>query len=105
GHDAAGDDICQPVRPEWKQSRGENHRDGYFHQYRRTREGQLPEVRSFRRWRAKNGPQGNDIRIQVVEQREDPQYRQTLLDVVHINLRVGDPAPPVADKKSLVNVK
>src|SRR5437773_2365448 len=93
GHDAAGDDVRQPVRPKWKQSRGENHRDGYFHQYRRTREDQLPEVRSVRRWRAKNGPQGNNIRIQVVEQREDPQYRQTLLHVVHINLPRWADAP------------
>ncbi len=63
---------------------------GYFHQDRRTREGQLPEVRSVRRWRANNRPQGNDIRIQVVEQREDPQYRQTLPGVVHLNLRVSE---------------
>src|SRR6266550_119962 len=99
GHDAAGDDIRQPVRPKWKQSRGENHRDGYFHQYRRTREGQLPEVRSVSRWRAKNGPQGNNIRIQVVEQREDPQYRQTLSNVGHINLRVREPASPSGGKR------
>src|SRR5205807_7551009 len=65
GHNATGDDIRQPVRSKRKQSTRDNHGDGYFDQYRGTRQNPLPEVRSVRRWRAKKGPQGNDIRIQV----------------------------------------
>ena len=34
GHNATGDDIRQPVRSKRKQSRRQNHGDGYFHQDR-----------------------------------------------------------------------
>ena len=44
--------------------------------------------------RANNIPQGKHVRIQVVQQREEPKQKQPLLHVMHVNLLRSSTDPP-----------